>query len=372
MELRSLLQILVTRWWIIVPTFLITLGVAGVLALSQDPSYEAGTSLIVTPAADIADETLSALAVISRQTEITDTFAQVASSRLIQRVAADELALTGDQRRDAAIVSRLVTGTTQLSITASSTDPALAAAYANAVADALVDFVGERYAVFDVFVVDVASVPANPVSPNVPLTLGLGGVAGLLLGIGLAVVAALVRPPARAPLRDILDPETWIFNEPFLVYRLRQEMSRTRRSRQPLALGMIDVNHRQALDGLMPRGRSEALRRIAALFDSHLRPEDIISRISGTTFAVLMPDTSEEQAVAMLQAMRSRITAPALGAVNGAPVHANPAAGVVEYREGTTTDAQLLQHARLALNAAEAGPVGRTEPFSSVTATRTG
>lgn len=372
MELRSLLQTLVTRWWVIIPTFLITLGVAGVLALGQDPSYEASTSIIVTPAADAADETLSTLAVISRQTEITDTFAQIASSRLIQRTAADELALTGDQRRGVRIVSRLVTGTTLLSITASAPDPDLASAYANAVSAALVDFVNERYAVFDVSVVDEASVPEVPVSPNVPLTLGLGGAAGLLLGIGLAVVAALVRPPARAPLRDILDPETWIFNEPFLVYRLRQEMSRTRRSSQPLALGMIDVNHRQAFDGLVPRARSEALRRIAALFDTHLRPEDVISRIGGTTFAVLMPDTSEEQAVAMLQAIRSRITAPALGVVNGAPIHANPAAGVVEYREGTTTDAQLLSHARLALNAAQAGPVGRTEPFSSVTAPRIG
>jgi diguanylate cyclase (GGDEF)-like protein len=372
MELRSLLQILVARWWLILPTFLITLGIAGVLALSQDPSYEAGTSLIVTPAADVADETLSALAVISRQTEITDTYAQIASSRLIQRTAADELALTGDERRDVQITSRLITGTTLLSVTATSTDPGLAAEYANAVSGALVAFVDDRYEVFDVSVVDQASIPQTPVSPNVPLTLGLGAVAGLLLGTGLAVVAALVRPPSRAPLRDVLDPETWMFNEPFLVYRLRQEMSRTRRSTKSLALALVDVNHREALDGLMPRSRSEALRRIAALFDSHLRAEDVIARIGPSTFGILMPDTSEDQAVGMLQAMRTRITAPALGAVNGAPTHANPAAGVVEYRDGNLTDGQLLQQARLALHAAEAGPVGRTEPFSSVSPSGTG
>lgn len=371
MELRSLVQILVQRWWIILPTFFITVGIAGVLALSQRPAYEASSTLLVTPGADVPDETLSALAVISRQTEITDTYAQIASSRSIQRAAAESLSLSGEQRRDVRIVSRLVTGTTLVSITSRSSDPQLAADYANAVSAALVEYVNAQYDVFDVSVLDEATDPEVPVSPNVPLTLGLGAVAGLLLGVGLAVIASLIRPPAQAPLRDILDPETWIFNEPFLVYRLRQEMSRTRRSTQPLALGVVDVNHRQALDGLMPRARSEALRQVTALFENHLRAEDVIARLGGTTFAVLMPDTTEAQAMAIFQAMRPRITSRALGRVNGAPVHANPAAGIVEYRDGNVTDSQLLQQATSAMHAAAAGPIGRTEAFSSVTAPRT-
>ncbi|MGI8658259.1 MAG: diguanylate cyclase, partial [Candidatus Limnocylindria bacterium] len=373
MELRSLLQILVNRWWIIVPTFLITIGIAGVLALSQRPAYEASSTLLVTPGANVGSETLSALAVISRQTEITDTYAQIASSRSIQKTAADALSLTGDQRRDVRLISRLVTGTTLVSITARSSSAELSANYANAVSDALVDYVNRQYDVFALSVLDPATTPHDgPVSPNVPLTLGLGGVAGLMLGIGIAVVASLIRPVAEAPLRDIVDPETFAFNESFLVYRLRQEMSRTRRSSEPLVVGMIDVNHRQALDGLMPRARGEALRQIAALFDSHLRAEDVIARLDGTTFAVLMPDTTDQQAVAIIQAMRPRITSRALGRVNGAPVHANPAAGVVEYRDGALGDTQLLQQARAALHAASAGPVGRTEAFSSVTAPGTG
>jgi diguanylate cyclase (GGDEF)-like protein len=372
MELRALLHILATRWWIVLPTVLITLGSAAVLAFSERPSYEAGTTLIVTPAADVADETLSALAVISRQSEITDTYAQIASSRLVQRSAADALELTGDERRDVRVVSRLVPGTTLLSITARAGDPDLAADYANAVSEALVEFVNTRYEVFDVSIVDVASVPDSPVAPNVPLTIATGGIAGLALGIGLAIASALVfRRTPTSQLRDILDVETTAFNERFLVYRLRQEMSRTRRGQKPVALAIIDASHRGALDDLPPRSRVEALRRVAALVDSHVRPEDVLARLEGSRFALLMPDTSEEQAVAILQAMRARLAAPVLATHNGAPIHANPAAGVVEYREGAVTDAQLMQHAMLALNAAEAGPIGRTEPFSSV-ASQTG
>ena len=367
MELRTLLHILATRWWIIVPTILITLGSASVLAFSERPSYESGTTMIVTPAADVADETLSALAVISRQTEITDTYAQIASSRLVQRTAADALELTGDQRRDVRVVSRLVPGTTLLTVTARSTDADLAAEYANAVSEALVAFVNDRYAVFDVSIVDVASVPDSPVAPNVPLIMVTGAIAGLALGVGLAIASSLIfRRSTGSQLRDILDVETTAFNERYLVYRLRQEMSRTRRGQKPVALAVIDTSHRGALDDLPPRARVEALRRIAALIDSHVRPEDVLARLEGSRFALLMPDTSEEQAVAILQAMRARLAAPVLAAHNGAPIHAHPAAGVVEYREGAVTDAQLMQHAMVALNAAEAGPVGRTEPFSSV------
>ena len=373
MELRSLLHILAVRWWIVLPTLVITVGSAAVLALSQRPAYEASTTLIVTPAADAADETLSAFAVISRQSEITDTYAQIAASRLIARNAAERLELTGDERRDVRVASRLVPGTTLVSITGRASDPELASDYANAISEALVDFVDERYDVFDLSVVDVASVPDDPVAPNVPLTLAIGSVAGLILGVGLAIASAVVfRPLASTRLGDIVDVETSSLNENFLVYRLRQEMSRTRRGTSPLALAILDVNHRGALDELPPRTRVEVLRRIATLIDGHVRPEDVVCRLERFRFAILMPDTSDEQAVAILQAMRARLAAPALATSNGAPVHANPAAGIVEYREGAMTDAQVMQQAMVALNAAEAGPIGRTESFSSVAASQLG
>jgi diguanylate cyclase (GGDEF)-like protein len=373
MELRSLLHILVARWWIVLPTLVITVGTAAVLALSQRPAYEASTTLIVTPAADVADETLSAIAVISRQTEITDTYAQIAASRLIARTAAEQLGLTGDERRDVRVTSRLIPGTTLVSITGRASDPDLASDYANAVSDALVAFVDDRYDVFDVSLVDVASAPDDPVAPNVPLTVAVGVIAGLALGVGLAIASAVVfRPLARSGLGEIVDAETSSLNETFLIYRLRQEMSRTRRGASPLALAVLDVNHRDVLADLSPRTRGEALRRMVALIDGLVRPEDVVCRLEGYRFAILMPDTSDDQAIAMLQAMRARLAAPALASSNGVPVHANPAAGVVEYRDGNTTETQLMQRAMVALSAAGAGPIGRTESFSSVSASQLG
>lgn len=364
MELRSLLQVIVSRWWLVLPVLILTTGVAVVFTLSQRPMYQATTRLVVTPSIDVQDDALSALALIARQTEITDTYAQIASSRTVQRMAADELQLTGDQRRDARLVSRLVTGTTLLEVSASATERDLTAAYANAVAEALVEFVDANYGVFEVSILDPATVPDSPVSPNVPVNIALGAVAGLLLGVGLAVTAHLLNPPARAGLRDIVDAETWAFNDSFFAYRLSQEVSRSQRIRRPTSIALIEINHGGSIDQLLPRSRSEALRRISSLLDSHLRPEDVVARLYGSLFGIILPDTNEGQAVAMIESLRGRISAPALGTMtDGAPVHANPAAGVAEYLEGQV---DIMQQAQSALRAAKEGPIGRIEAFSSL------
>jgi diguanylate cyclase (GGDEF)-like protein len=232
------------------------------------------------------------------------------------------------------------------------------------VADALVDYVAGSNGIFSVRVVDEASVPGRPVSPDIPLNIALGVAGGLLLGVGLALVSHLVQPQAKGGLRDIVDPETWAFNDSFVAYRLGQEMNRSTRSRQSTAVALIDVNHEGALDDLMPRTRTEALRRIATLLDSHVRPEDIVARLYGTVFGIVMPDTNEEQAVAIVEGLRGRLAAPAFGTnANGVPAHANPAAGVVEYHEGS---ADVMQQAQSALRAAKEGPIGRTEAFSAL------
>jgi diguanylate cyclase (GGDEF)-like protein len=369
MELRSLLQVVVTRWWLVVPVFLITVGASLVFALSQKPIYQASAELVVTPAASLPNDILSALGLISRQSEIADTYAQIASSQKIQNAAGDALKLTGTQRGDAKLVSRLLTGTTLLELDATATDPLLARDYANAVSQQLVAYVKSSSGIFQVAVVDEAGVPSRPISPNIPLDVGLGVALGLLLGVGLAVVVHLLNPPPQGGMRDVIDPETWAFNAAFLGYRLRQEMSRARRSHQPVSLALVDVNHQAVLDDLLPRARADALRRIVSLIADHIRPEDVSARMEGTVFAVLLPDTSEEQAVALVEGLRARISAPALGTVgDGTAVHANPAAGVVEHREGTGTDVDVIQQAKTALQLAQAGPVGRTEAFSALRA----
>jgi uncharacterized protein involved in exopolysaccharide biosynthesis len=197
LELRSLVHVIVSRWWLVLPVFLLTTAVAVGLTLTQERLYQATSTLVVTPSQNIQNETLSALAVIARQTEITDTYAQIASSRSIRQSAAERLQLTPDQRSSVSVASRLIAGTTLLEIDAVSPDPGLAAAYANAVSQALVEYVAANYGIFEVDILDSAVEPNRPVSPEVPLNIALGVVGGLMLGIGLALAVHLLAPPAQ-------------------------------------------------------------------------------------------------------------------------------------------------------------------------------
>ena len=363
MELRTLFHIITSRWWLVVPIFVLTLAAAIGLTIVQQPLYSAAATLVVAPS--VTDQnTLDVISLLSRQSEISDTYAQIGSSRTVQDAAARRLNLTAGDRLNLDLQSVLVTGTTLLEITATSPSPKVAADYANAVSQELASYVNTHYGVFSVSSLDPAGTPSRPVSPDIPLNLALGVAGGLVLGVGLALVAHLVQPQARAGLRDIVDPETWAFNDSFFAYRLAQEMNRSTRSRQTTAVALIDVNHENALDDLMPRVRTEAFRRIATLLDSHVRPEDIVARLYGSVFGVVMPDTNEAQAVAIVEGLRSRLAAPAFGTTaNGVPAHANPAAGVVEFREGS---GDVMQHAQSALRAAKEGPIGRTEAFSAL------
>ncbi len=372
MELRSLLRILLRRWWVIIPIFLITVGSTAVLTLSQRPLYESSTTLLVSPATNLTstDTTLiQSLSLLARQSEIAQTYAEIAASATVRATATESLGLSAIQRQNAALAvdARLVPGSQVIAIAVRSTDRDLSVKYATAVSKALTAYVGTLTNAFELLTIDPATTSDKPVSPNVPLNMGIGIAAGLALALGVAVILHLLSPtPRMRPRMDIVDPETWSYSYPFFQFRLRQEMSRARRVGTPMSVAMINVNHRESLDGVSPHGRAEALVRVSILFDTHLRMEDTAARLDDMTFALLLPDTAEADAVRMIEALRARIASAVLGITeHREPMRANPAAGVVEYRGDAMSEQELLDRARKALQGAETTPTGRTEAFST-------
>jgi diguanylate cyclase (GGDEF)-like protein len=372
MELRSLLRILLRRWWVIIPIFLITVGSTAVLTLSQKPVYASSTTLLVAPATNLTTtETnlIQSLSLLARQSEIAETYAQIASSDTIRTTATAKLNLTAIQRTNANLTldARLVPGSQVIAIDVRSTDKELAPRYATEAANALTDYVGNLTKAFELLTIDPATTSDKPVAPNVPLNMAVGVAAGLVLALGVAVVLHLLSPtPRMRPRMDIVDPETWSYSYPFFLFRLRQEMSRARRVGTPLSVALINVNHRESLDNVSPHGRAEALVRVSILFDTHLRMEDTAARLDAMTFALLLPDTAEADAMRMIEALRARIASAVLGITeHREPMRANPAAGVVEYRGDAVSEQELLERARRALQGAETTPTGRTEAFTT-------
>ena len=368
MELRSLIRVLLEKWWLVVPTFLMTFGSAAVLTLSQPAVYASSSTYVVKITSGVGEDVLSALGLLSRQPEIAETYAQAGQSRAIRQAAIASLGLDARQQNDVELESRLIPGSNLLQLSVTATNQNLAQDYCTAVGAALVDYASDLYPSFELVALDTASASGQPVAPKVPLNLGLGLVVGLVLAGGVGYVATILTPSARSKAQiEMLDRESSAYSNPFFMLRLREEMSRVRRTNSPLSIALINVNHSGVLDRADPRVRHEALARLAGLLDAHLRIEDLNARLEDDIFALLLADTSEAEATEMVEGVRGRLALPAVGAdPSGQALRASPAAGVVGYGGEPSSAGELIERARRALRDAEAVPAGKTQSFAAL------
>jgi diguanylate cyclase (GGDEF)-like protein/PAS domain S-box-containing protein len=102
------------------------------------------------------------------------------------------------------------------------------------------------------------------------------------------------------------DPLTGLPNRRGLGEVAPREMARARRSRQPLCLAIIDIDHFKAYNDANGHLEGDAvLRESAIAWDAQLRAEDTILRFGGEEFLVLLPDTSPEQAEEIVERLRA-------------------------------------------------------------------
>lgn len=113
---------------------------------------------------------------------------------------------------------------------------------------------------------------------------------------------------ARLEALATTDSVTTLLNRRALVDRLSHEMERARRYATPLALLMVDLDHFKHINDT--HGHlvgDEALREVARLLQSGVRNVDIVARYGGEEFAIVLPETSNEGAVAFAERVRERV-----------------------------------------------------------------
>jgi diguanylate cyclase (GGDEF)-like protein len=122
------------------------------------------------------------------------------------------------------------------------------------------------------------------------------------LALDNAEIRAMLEHQART------DSLTGLFNHSVFYERLLQSLQETSRTRAPLALLMLDIDdfkqvndvHGHAVGDELLRFLAEALRAI-------VRPEDVICRLGGEEFAVVMDDCDGEDARRVAERVQSRL-----------------------------------------------------------------
>jgi capsular polysaccharide biosynthesis protein len=172
------------RLFVLVLTCLVV-GAAYVLTSRQTKLYTASSLVRVQQQVRTSEEAFGALLTGERLARTyeriaeTDAVGDIVAERLRGRVPSDAIAI------DAAQLSNLEL----LSISVTNADPVVAARVANAVPPALASFIQKTGSFRDtITVVERASPPATPTSPNPKLNLTLAFLFGLILAAGLAIL----------------------------------------------------------------------------------------------------------------------------------------------------------------------------------------
>ncbi|MDN3311623.1 polysaccharide biosynthesis tyrosine autokinase [Microbacterium oryzae] len=194
MELSDYIRVLRKNWIVILVITLVGVGAAAVYSLTRTPLYESTSEVMISSQAGstIAEQQQGNSYTLAR----VASYVELATTPRVLDDVISELGLKTSARSLAQSVSATSPlNTTIVAVTATDADATRAADIANAVAASLTSAVdevetlpGTETSPVKITSVAPALASAAPASPNVGLNLILGGLLGLVLGIGFAVL----------------------------------------------------------------------------------------------------------------------------------------------------------------------------------------
>ncbi len=222
MDLRQYVRVIREGWWVIVLCLVVAVGAAAALAWTSTPKYAAHTKLFVSTK-DSTDATAAYQGGLFGQQRVK-SYADIVSSDVVVSAVKKQLGLPQPVNTlQGEISASAPLDTVLVNVTVTDTDRERARDIANAVGQQFSVLVndletpqGQKVSPVKVSVVEPASLPGAPVSPNKKLDLALGLLIGLAVGIGVAVLretldttvggreqaAALVDAPVLAAFRE--------------------------------------------------------------------------------------------------------------------------------------------------------------------------
>jgi diguanylate cyclase (GGDEF)-like protein/PAS domain S-box-containing protein len=104
------------------------------------------------------------------------------------------------------------------------------------------------------------------------------------------------------------DHLTSLYNRRYFMQRGTEEFKRSWRTNQSLALLMLDIDHFKKVNDTYGHNAGDmTLQQIAAALKSSLRETDILGRIGGEEFAVLLPNTLSAEAGLLAERIRQAV-----------------------------------------------------------------
>ena len=151
----------------------------------------------------------------------------------------------------------------------------------------------------------------------------------------------------------ITDGLTQNYNHRYFQMRLDDELRRCKRYHLPLGLLMIDADHFKAINDAYGHASGDAvLRDMGTLLRGCVRDTEIVARLGGEEFGVLLPQTDDLQAVRAAERLRAAVETHDFRSVDGQSIHVTVSIGVAGFPPYATR-ADLMEQADRALYSAK-------------------
>ncbi len=151
---------------------------------------------------------------------------------------------------------------------------------------------------------------------------------------------------------SVTDDLTALYNSRYLNQVLRRETKRASRHGRPLSLLFIDLDGFKAVNDT--HGHlcgSRALVEAAGVIRANARETDVVARFGGDEFALILPDTGAEGALAVGERIRERLAAHPFLAGDGLNLRLTASVGVATLPDAATSSDELIQAADIAMYA---------------------
>ncbi|MEW6212134.1 MAG: GGDEF domain-containing protein [Acidobacteriota bacterium] len=168
-------------------------------------------------------------------------------------------------------------------------------------------------------------------------------------------------------LSGIRDPLTKLANRSYFYDRFEQEIRRATRNRRPASVAMIDIDHfKRVNDDHGHAAGDMVLQRVSSVLRKSVRGSDLVARLGGEEFSLLMPDTPLDAARSKMESLRVMLKAERIEITDGASIQVTISAGVSAWPDDgadatvllEVADARLLAGKRAGRDQVVAGDCG--------------
>ncbi|BBI99087.1 hypothetical protein FGKAn22_07800 [Ferrigenium kumadai] len=154
------------------------------------------------------------------------------------------------------------------------------------------------------------------------------------------------------------DSLTGISNRRYFMQRAEQELGRSRRFGHTLSMLMLDIDFFKAVNDNHGHAAGDmVLILLAKIACNAVRDVDVLGRIGGEEFAILLPETDTQMAAQVAERLRQEIETASVPIEQGPAIHFTISIGVATLRDDDAGIDALLKHADQALY--EAKQTGR-------------